>query len=72
MKKTTRFIKLTAKNAGELVEITLNTSKIGSYAALREDGDEPKCRLIVSSSEGSGCDIMYVMETKEYLDLILT
>ena len=73
---TPKFIKLTADNDGELLDITLNTSNIDSYVVPRKDGTEngtePKCRLSISSYKDSGCDIIYVMETKEYLDKILT
>ena len=70
------FIKVTADDNGELIKITLNTSNIYHYVAQEEDsiknGTETKCCITVSSHKGVGSNFLYVMETKEYLDKILT
>ena len=70
------FIKLTADKNGELIKITLNTSNIYHYVTQIKDGtkndNETKCCISVSSHTGMGSDFLYVMETKEYLDKILT
>ena len=67
-----KFIKLTADNEGELVEITLNTSNIDSYVEDTNNGDITKCRISISSHKDAGCDFLWVVESKFYLDSILT
>ena len=70
------FIKVTVDRDGELTKITLNTRNIYHYVAQEEDdtvnGADTKCCIVVSSFKGVGSDFYYVMETKEYLDKILT
>ena len=70
------FIKVTVDRNGKLIKITLNTRNIYHYVAQEEDdtgnGAETKCCIVVSSYKGVGSDFLYVMETKEYLDNLLT
>ena len=71
--KTPKFIKLTANHEGELLKLTLNTSNIDSYFAHESRTKfDTKCRISISSHKDTGCDMIYVMETKEYLDNLLT
>lgn len=70
-----KFLKLTADNEGELVEITLNTSNIHSYVEdtnNTNNGNETNCRISISPHKGAGCDFLWVVESKFYLDSILT
>ena len=70
--KTPKFIKLTAHNGTSLVAVTLNTRNIDSYSVNTDSCNfGTKCRISTSSQE-MGCDIFYVMETKDYLDNLLT
>ena len=74
--KTPKFIEITAETNGELIKVTLNINNIDGYVSHikngTENGIETQCCITVSPFRGVESYFLYVMETKEYLDKILT
>lgn len=69
-----KFIKLRAEHEDKIVDITLNTNIIESYVSHTVDGSDTKCLLNVSKWGGdkNPYETMNVLESKEYLDDLLT